>query len=589
MKKILLFLFAVSFTGLFGLNKDEKIKYQDTAVKVEDMRIRTNDAVSTDGYIKAKLIFENKNDYFVFLDPDKSFYFINGVKYYNKERELVIPPNGKKAKVLDVKGRGLNIPVLSLVIEGLSRTGNERMVGVPDLTAARKQIVSSGNVEVMVIDYDFDAAKRCHIKMKVTNTGNDILIVNAGVIELSDEGNTLNNIGKRSNSIMLRKGQSDVITGVYQVNNVKSDKKLIWNDAFVSASLIALEPIEIGMAVTSDYLKNYTYYLAPKPPVNVQPEVVKEEPTAMNTDRTQKATKEKQKPEPKAKPEPKKTIAKEKTEVAPKDKTEVKQPEKKRAESIQSEGEMSELHAADVNFSDAGGKYYALLIGSSDYKDPAIPDLEGLPVNDALALEKVLKTNYTFAAENINVLKNPSRREIVIALDDLSKKVTTNDNVLIFYAGHGHYEDENDIGYWLPTDAEVSNSANWLYNDQLVASIRKIKSLHTLLISDACFSGSIFKNRSISLTGASDVIKKKYQLPSRKAITSGTLKTVPNKSVFIKYLLDRLEKNKDKYFAASSLYRNIEEPVGNNSTSLPQYGVINNVGDEGGDFIFIRK
>ncbi|HRD38944.1 MAG TPA: peptidase C14, partial [Bacteroidia bacterium] len=77
--------------------------------------------------------------------------------------------------------------------------------------------------------------------------------------------------------------------------------------------------------------------------------------------------------------------------------------------------------------------------------------------------------------------------------------------------------------------------------------------------------------------------------PSRKAITSGTLKTVPNKSVFIKYLLDRLEKNKDKYMAASTLYQNLEAPVGNNSTSLPQYGVINNVGDEGGDFIFIRK
>lgn len=596
MKKTLLFLFALTFSGLFAINKDEKIKYQDTAVKVEDMRIRTNDAVSTDAYIKAKFIFENKNDYFVFLDPNKSFYFINGVKYYNKDRELVIPPNGKKSKVLDVKGRGLNVPAVSLVIEGLSKTGNERMVGMPDLTAARKQVISSGNVEVMVVGFDFDAAKRCHVKMKVTNTGHDVLMVNAGVIELSEEGNTLNNIGKRTNSIMLRKGQSEVILGVYQVANVKGEKKLIWNDAFVSASLMAMDPVEIGMAVTSDYLKNFKFYLTPKPPVEIKPADKKEEPIAMNTDRSQKATKEKTKPEPKSKPEPKQPvtkekaeIAKEKTEVTPKDKTEVKQPEKKRAEAIQSEGEMAELHAAEVNFSDAGGKYYALLIGSSDYKDPAIPDLEGLPVNDAIALEKVLKTNYTFAPENINVLKNPTRREIVIALDDLSKKVTNNDNVLIFYAGHGHYEDENDIGYWLPTDAEVSNSSNWLYNDQLVASIRKIKSLHTLLISDACFSGSIFKNRSISLTGASDVIKKKYQLPSRKAITSGTLKTVPNKSVFIKYLLDRLEKNKDKYFAASSLYRNIEEPVGNNSTSLPQYGVINNVGDEGGDFIFIRK
>ena len=177
----------------------------------------------------------------------------------------------------------------------------------------------------------------------------------------------------------------------------------------------------------------------------------------------------------------------------------------------------------------------------------------------------------------------------MFALDEMSKKVTPEDNVLIFYAGHGHYEDDNDIGYWLPKDAEETNSANWLYNDQLVAAMRKIKSLHTLLISDACFSGSIFKNRSISITGATDVIKKKYQLPSRKAITSGTLKTVPNKSVFIKYLLDRLEKNKEKYYSSATLFQAIETPVGNNSSSLPQFGVIQNVGDEGGDFIFIKK
>ncbi len=247
-----------------------------------------------------------------------------------------------------------------------------------------------------------------------------------------------------------------------------------------------------------------------------------------------------------------------------------------------------ELHAADVNFSEIG-KYYALVIGVSDYIDPSIPDLDSLPVKDAMNLAKVLQTNYTFDKENVIVLKNPSRREIVIALDDLSKKATANDNVLIFYAGHGHYEDENGIGYWFPKDAEVSNSSNWLYNNQLVDCIKKIKSLHTLLISDACFSGSIFKTRSVTLTAANDFIKKKYQLPSRRAITSGTLKTVPNVSIFIKYLLQNLRDNKEKYLTSSQLFQSLEAPVGNNAPSVPQAGVIQNVGDEGGDFIFIRR
>lgn len=247
-----------------------------------------------------------------------------------------------------------------------------------------------------------------------------------------------------------------------------------------------------------------------------------------------------------------------------------------------------ELHASSVDFANAG-KYYALIIGVSDYTDPNIPDLDSLPVKDAMNLSKVLLKNYTFEKENVTLLKNPTRRDIVIALDDLSKKTTTTDNVLIFYAGHGHYEDENGIGYWFPKDAEVSNSSNWLYNNQLVDCIKKIKSLHTLLISDACFSGSIFKTRSVDLTKANDFIKKKYQLASRKAITSGTLKTVPNVSVFIKYLIKNLSENKEQYLTSSQLFQSLEAPVGNNAPSVPQFGVIQNVGDEGGDFIFIKK
>lgn len=250
--------------------------------------------------------------------------------------------------------------------------------------------------------------------------------------------------------------------------------------------------------------------------------------------------------------------------------------------------ESGEIYASTVDFNNPG-KYYAIIIGVSNYKDPNIPDLDSLPIKDAMSLKRTLNKQYLFEKENIKELYNPTRRDIVIAFSEMAKKITTSDNLLIFYAGHGHYEKDNDIGYWLPSDAEVGNPSNWLYNDQLVADIKKIKSLHTLLISDACFSGSIFKTRSVSMEDASSFVKQKYQLASRKAITSGTLKTVPNKSAFIKYLLDRLNNNKSKYFTTSQLFQSIEQPVSNNSTSLPQFGVIQNVGDEGGDFIFIKR
>jgi tetratricopeptide (TPR) repeat protein len=234
------------------------------------------------------------------------------------------------------------------------------------------------------------------------------------------------------------------------------------------------------------------------------------------------------------------------------------------------------------------GKYYALIIGISEYSDPSMTDLDGFPVQDAERLAKILTERYSFDQENIMLLKDADRLQIMRAFDKLSATLTRNDNLLIFYAGHGYYDEETELGYWLPSDAEKEFTANWIYNDVLVANLRRIRSKHTLLISDACFSGSIFKTRSL-MQDAPTAYQKKYELSSRKAITSGVLKTVPNKSVFFKYLADRLENNTDKYLSASQLFQEIEIPVANNSPNTPQYGVIQGVGDEGGDFIFILE
>ena len=173
-------------------------------------------------------------------------------------------------------------------------------------------------------------------------------------------------------------------------------------------------------------------------------------------------------------------------------------------------------------------------------------------------------------------------------MDNLTKHITSNDNLLIFYAGHGSFDKDANIGYWLPSNAREISTAEWFGNSQLVDYLKKIKSKHTLLITDACFSGSIFTARS-AFSGATLAIEKLYELPSRKAMTSGTLTEVPDQSSFAMYLIDRLENNMEQYISAQQLFSNIRDAVINNSDAVPQYGEIKNVGDEGGDFIFIRK
>jgi len=248
-------------------------------------------------------------------------------------------------------------------------------------------------------------------------------------------------------------------------------------------------------------------------------------------------------------------------------------------------------NSIDINLNDGEvvtrGKYYALLIGVNDYQDPQLNDLDE-PINDVMAMSEILANNYTFENQNIQILKNPTREDMIVALDKLSMEITDKDNLLVFYAGHGFYNDATNQGFWLPADARKENTSNWFRNTTLVDYLGAIPSKHTLLISDACFSGSIFKTRK-AFDNSSLAYYKLNRFKSRKCMTSGTLNEVPDRSIFMKYLVKRLKENENKYVSSEELFSSFKIAVMNNSPNVPQYGEIQNAGDEGGDFLFIRK
>ena len=231
--------------------------------------------------------------------------------------------------------------------------------------------------------------------------------------------------------------------------------------------------------------------------------------------------------------------------------------------------------------------FHAILIGIQDYSDPKFTDLDE-PINNAKDLYDVLINNYTFNKENIKLLTNPKRQEIFQSLSDMKKKLTIEDNLLIFYAGHGHWDKSSEEGFWIPSDGEHEEDYTFISNSDIRRYIKGIKTMNTLLIADACFSGGMFKGRSAPITTAEMEL---YTLPSRKLITSGIIEEVPDKSVFFIYLLKYLKENQDIFLTSQELYMSFREAVINNSPNKqkPQFGVIKETEDEGGDFIFIRK
>lgn len=245
--------------------------------------------------------------------------------------------------------------------------------------------------------------------------------------------------------------------------------------------------------------------------------------------------------------------------------------------------------AEEKPFSTDEGKYYALIIAVQDYDSGSgVLDLQ-FPIQDAQNLMNVLTTDYIFEKENVTFLQNPTMYEMTTVLEKLSDLLTDKDNLLVFYSGHGHWDEKFQQGYWLPKDAKDGYRQSWLANDHLQSYIRAINTRHTLVVADACFSGSLFTMSREAFANASKSVKYKYKLPSRKAITSGSLETVPDQSVFIRYLLKKLDNNEEDFMAAGELFYQIQESISNNSNNLPQYGVIHETGDEGGDFIFVRR
>jgi hypothetical protein len=241
------------------------------------------------------------------------------------------------------------------------------------------------------------------------------------------------------------------------------------------------------------------------------------------------------------------------------------------------------------------GDYYALIIGVEEYLDIQIKDLD-LPIDDASQLYDILTNYYTFDPSRVILLKNATEEQIIESFDVLSQKITPTDNLLIFYAGHGFWDSEKKLGYWLPSDATQRNTAKWILNSAIRDYISSIQSKHTLLISDACFSGSIFKRSRNAFENSSPYVQELYRNPSRKAMTSGNLSEVPDKSVFTYFLIKRLTENTKQFLPASDLFYSFSEEVSNNTTNskgesiTPLFGTIDGCGtDDGGQFIFIRR
>jgi len=240
------------------------------------------------------------------------------------------------------------------------------------------------------------------------------------------------------------------------------------------------------------------------------------------------------------------------------------------------------------------GRYFALIIGIDNYSGEW-KQLKNA-VNDAKSVSEQLTNKYEFQSIRTLYNEQATRTNILKEYEWLMANVRENDNLLIFYSGHGDYNESLQKGFWVPADATSSSVSGLISNTDIQAFLSGIKSKHTFLIADACFSGDIFRGKTLTIPyeNSFKYYNQIYSKPSRTALTSGGVEPVMDggkdgHSVFTYYLLKSLTNNQNQFFDASQLYNDLKVAVINNSNQTPGFSPIVNTGDEGGQFIFIKK
>ena len=244
------------------------------------------------------------------------------------------------------------------------------------------------------------------------------------------------------------------------------------------------------------------------------------------------------------------------------------------------------------------GVYRALIVGNNAYQDKQNrwPQLE-TAVSGARAVAQLLSQNYGF--EDIEVLENATRRDTLKALEKLSKRALPNDSVLVYYAGHGFLDSDSDRGFWVPIDAEGVDNTTFLRNSTIRDEMSAIASRarHTLLISDSCFSGTLLRRGTRSISGSEvneGYFRKVSTKKSVQIIAAGGVEFVDDNyrasghSPFTYFLLNELKNNDRQLLTVSELSNNVSIAVANNVEQVPESGVLQGAGDELGEFIFIR-
>lgn len=179
------------------------------------------------------------------------------------------------------------------------------------------------------------------------------------------------------------------------------------------------------------------------------------------------------------------------------------------------------------------------------------------------------------------------------------RKYNPLDQLFIFIAGHGFYDDTFKEGFVVPRESLQNDPGRTSYirHSELRSAINNNPCEHIFLVMDVCFGGTFDdlaasrgENEVYGEPSQSEMIMKKLQFKTRKYLTSGGKEYVSDgvagkHSPFAKQFIDALDTKggNDGILTLNELLTYVDR-----LKTAPQYGKFG--GDKpGSDFVFVVK
>ncbi|GKS69054.1 hypothetical protein W03_10580 [Nitrosomonas sp. PY1] len=229
-----------------------------------------------------------------------------------------------------------------------------------------------------------------------------------------------------------------------------------------------------------------------------------------------------------------------------------------------------------------------VLFGIDQYTDKTIPSLENT-ISDAEAIGQLFADKLGY--DEIRIVKNATRADIIRTLNELALELEMNDSVVVYYAGHGFVNEKTRNGYWIPSDASAKDPATWISNTSVSEMLGSIRSRQMVMISDSCYSGAFTReqklDRSIQGLKPIDILGRR----SVVVMSSGGDEPVADEgrgghSIFAWFLMQALN-GVDSWKVGTKIFEQVQHDVSKSFPQTPQYGASAVAGHEkGGDYLF---